>query len=201
MAEESLDSFAMRDFVHRWQGGDPEAADALLRAARHRLERMTEKMLSDFPVVRKFAEASDVLQASSMRLLHALRELKPESKRRFYSLAAIQIRRELLDLARYFHRPAFRRAASDVDAATLSSDESYEGPATDTNVELWRQFHEAVDKLPTIEREVIGLVFYHGWTQRQIGELLQMDERTVRRRWQSACLQLRELVGTRLPRP
>jgi DNA-directed RNA polymerase specialized sigma24 family protein len=43
-------------------------------------------------------------------------------------------------------------------------------------------------------------VFYHGWTQAQIAELFEVDERTIRRRWQSACLRLNELVGGDLPR-
>ena len=70
----------------------------------------------------------------------------------------------------------------------------------DDDLDLWRQFHVSVDALPEVEREVIGLAFYHGWTQRQMADLLQIDERTVRRRWQSACLRLRELVGDKLPR-
>ena len=28
------------------------------------------------------------------------------------------------------------------------------------------------------------LTFYHGWTQAEIAELFQVDERTIRRRWQ-----------------
>jgi RNA polymerase sigma factor (sigma-70 family) len=69
----------------------------------------------------------------------------------------------------------------------------------ENDLELWCRFHEAVKELPAEEQEVVGLVFYHGWTQAQIAELLQVDERTVRRRWQSACLQLNQLVGENLP--
>jgi DNA-directed RNA polymerase specialized sigma24 family protein len=46
---------------------------------------------------------------------------------------------------------------------------------------------------------VIGLAFYHGWTQAQMAELFGVDERTIRRRWQSGCLLLNHLVGERLP--
>ncbi len=52
-----------------------------------------------------------------------------------------------------------------------------------------------MDQLPVEEREVVGLVFYHGWTQAKIAELFDVDERTIRRRWSSACERLRELVG------
>jgi RNA polymerase sigma-70 factor (ECF subfamily) len=59
----------------------------------------------------------------------------------------------------------------------------------------WVRFHEAVDQLPIEEREVVGLAFYHGWKQYQIAELFQVDERTIRRRWASACKKIRAKVG------
>jgi DNA-directed RNA polymerase specialized sigma24 family protein len=66
----------------------------------------------------------------------------------------------------------------------------------------WRcRFHEAVDQLPGEEREVLRLVFYHRWSQPQIAELFQADERKLRRGWRSAGLQLRRLVGAELPQP
>jgi DNA-directed RNA polymerase specialized sigma24 family protein len=34
-------------------------------------------------------------------------------------------------------------------------------------------------------------VFYHGWTQVKIAELFGVDERTIRRRWATACDRLR----------
>ena len=40
----------------------------------------------------------------------------------------------------------------------------------------------------------MGLVFYHGWTQAQIAAFFQTSERTIRRRWQSACLKLDQMV-------
>jgi RNA polymerase sigma factor (sigma-70 family) len=68
-------------------------------------------------------------------------------------------------------------------------------------LELWQRFHAAVEELPSEEREVVGLAFYHGWTQAQIGELIGVDERTIRRRWHRACLRLAEQLDGRLPGP
>jgi RNA polymerase sigma factor (sigma-70 family) len=56
-----------------------------------------------------------------------------------------------------------------------------------------------VEHLPEDEREVVGLIFYHGWTQAEAAELLGVDARTVRRRWRSACLRLSEELGGHLP--
>jgi DNA-directed RNA polymerase specialized sigma24 family protein len=56
-----------------------------------------------------------------------------------------------------------------------------------------------VAQLPEEECEVLSLAFYHGWKQAQIADLLGVDVRTVRRRWQGACLRLNRLVGEDLP--
>jgi RNA polymerase sigma-70 factor (ECF subfamily) len=65
----------------------------------------------------------------------------------------------------------------------------------DFDPERWILFHEAVDRLPIEEREVVGLRFYHGWKQKHIAELFQVDVRTVRRRWSSAREKLQVLAG------
>jgi RNA polymerase sigma factor (sigma-70 family) len=47
-----------------------------------------------------------------------------------------------------------------------------------------------VARLPVEEREVVGLVFYHGYTQAEVAELLQVSGRTVKRLWQAALRKL-----------
>jgi hypothetical protein len=46
---------------------------------------------------------------------------------------------------------------------------------------------------PAEEREVMGLVFYHSWTQAQV------TERTVRNWWRSAVRLLTAALGGDLP--
>ena len=81
------------------------------------------------------------------------------------------------------------------DSSTTNTPEPAAPDDTGPESERWVRFHEAVDRLPTEEREVVGLVFYHGWTRDRIAELFGVDERTVRRRWSAACQRLRELAG------
>jgi RNA polymerase sigma-70 factor (ECF subfamily) len=131
------------------------------------------------------------------RLLNTLQKLQPPTTRDFFNLAAAHVRRELLDLAR-------RHSGRNRPGSVPLIDDSELGPAAPDllpadELELWTRFHEAVERLPTIEREVFSLAFYHGWTQVQIAELFDVDERTVRRRWQTACHQLTRLVGGNLP--
>ena len=46
---------------------------------------------------------------------------------------------------------------------------------------------------------MLMLTFYHGWKQADIAVLFQVDERTIRRRWQAASVRLGEQLGGRLP--
>jgi RNA polymerase sigma-70 factor (ECF subfamily) len=149
-------------------------------------------MLRGFPGVKRFADTDDILQNALLRLLRSLEATRPESTRDFFNLAAVQIRRELLDLARKFRGRAGPLPGDDVAAETTDG--------LDMDLDSWTAFHEAADKLPVEEREVISLKFYHGWTQPQIAEVLNVDERTVRRRWRSACAKLTEVLGGKLPR-
>ncbi len=158
------------------------------------------KMLQRFPAVRRWEETGDVLQNALVRLLRAIQAIKPASTRDFFGLAAEQIRRELLDLARHYRsakRPGDNLATH--GDSILRDVVVVDGAESGDNLDRWYDFHQAVSNLPAEEREVIGLVFYHGWTQARIAELFQTSERTIRRRWQSACLKLDKLVGNGLP--
>ncbi len=194
MPDQSLNTIALQACLDRWQAGDRDAADDLLRMALSRLEKLARRMTRAFPNVRGLADTDDVLQNSLLRFLRTLQNLRPATTRDFFNLAAVHIRRELLDLAR---RGKGKRTVP-IDSIGSSTPNVPEPAAPDSGGpegDQWVRFHEAVDQLPVEEREVVGLVFYHGWTQDRIAELFQVDERTIRRRWSSACQRLRSIVG------
>jgi RNA polymerase sigma factor (sigma-70 family) len=203
MPDSSFDSIQMQQCIERWQTDDRAAADELLRAAGRRLEDLTRRLFRGFPRVQDWVETADVFQGSVLRLVNALREVRPASTRDFFNLAAVQTRRELIDLARRFRGERFARLAP-TGAANDSSVDSplnaVSAPAPEgEELERWAAFHEAVERLPVEEREVISLVFYHGWIQAEVAQLLQCSERTVQRRWASGCLALHQALGGRLP--
>src|SRR3978361_1443144 len=100
MAEPAFNSINLQEFIRRWQAGGRGAADDLLRATSTRLEKLARRMTRSFPNVRGQADTSDVLQNSLMRLLRTLLTIRPKTTRDYFNLAAVHIRRELLDLAR-----------------------------------------------------------------------------------------------------
>ncbi len=193
MSDGSVDTVDLRRWLDRIEAGDLAARDELLRGVGKQLERLARKMLRKFPGVGRWADTHDVLQNAILRLLRALQEVRPANTREFYGLAATQIRRELLDLARHFYGPHGQGANH---ASLAPGGASPPGEPADKDdpddLERWCAFHEQVEQLPAEEREVVGLIFYHGWTQAQVAELLQVAERTVRRRWDAALVKLHQ---------
>lgn len=197
----------IRGYVERMKGGDLLAQDDLIRGVCERLEQLARKMLKRFPNVRRWAETGDVLQSALIRLLRSLQQMEtPASSREFYALAAAQLRRELLDLARHYaSSKGPGNCQVGLQPSGTESSGSFDPPAPqDDPAELdkWYSFHREVEKLPAEEREVVGLIFYHGWKQAQVADLFQVTERTVRRRWSSAMVKLHQaLSGGAEPAP
>jgi RNA polymerase sigma factor (sigma-70 family) len=190
----------MHAWLDRFRAGDREACDALIRATGRRLERLARRMLRDFANLRPLTDTGDVLNGALLRLVETLRKIDPPppSARDFFFLAACHVRRELLDLARYYgtlkrggERPLSLGPADSDGRGIDPADPVSEAPDA---LESWTRFHEAVEQLPAEERELVGLRFYHGCTPAQVAELLGLEERTYRRRWRAACVALSQLV-------
>jgi RNA polymerase sigma factor (sigma-70 family) len=196
MSDSSLRTVWLHDCIRRMRAGDRSASDELLRVTGDRLENLARRMLRDFHKVRRLADTGDVYQEAVVRLLHSLGQLDPPpaSVRDFLGLAVTHIRRELLDLAR---RSSAAKRRGDERLGSAEPIDTAEGD--DDKLDLWCRFHEEVGRLPAEEREVVGLTFYHGWTQVEIAELMNVDERTVRRRWHTGCLKLTEALAGELP--
>src|SRR4051812_9531965 len=179
MSDAPVDTVQLHNWLDRMRGGDNAARDDLLRHVCGRLERLARKMLRRFPRVQHWVQTDDVLQNALMRLLRALEQVRPDSMRDFFGLAATQMRRELLDLARHFFGPqgAGAHAAGQPGENTVSGAADPADPAdrveTREDLERWCLFHQQVEQLPLEEREVVGLIFYHGWTQAQVADLFQ----------------------------
>jgi RNA polymerase sigma factor (sigma-70 family) len=192
--EPEFDTIRLHACIDQMRSGDSRGADRLLRQVGDRLERLARRMIKSFPNVSRWTDTEDVLQSALVRLLHSLRALSPAHTRDFFNLAAVHIRRELLDLARQYRHhldPAHGEAQDHSDALAAIPDHGNSAQ----DLDLWTAFHEEVERLPAEEREVIGLTFYHGWTQAQIAELFGVDERTIRRRTKVARTKLTCILG------
>ena len=91
--------------VDRLRAGQPDARSELIELSYQRLLRLTRKMLKDFAVVKRFEETDDVFQQAGLRLWKSLEHVEPDSSRHFLNLAALQVRRELIELSRRYTGP------------------------------------------------------------------------------------------------
>jgi RNA polymerase sigma-70 factor (ECF subfamily) len=188
----------MQQLLDGWAAGDVAARDRLLDRAGQRLLALTRRMLRGYPHLRRWEQTDDVFQSAVLRLYRSLGDVRPDSIAQFFGLAATQIRRTLIDLARHHFGPdgAAARHRSDVGGHTKSNgsrDSSLvradEPPET---LDAWARFHEAVEALPRDEREAFSVIWYGEATQKEAAELLGVTERTVLRRLVRARLLLHE---------
>lgn len=183
--------------------GSGEARNELISLTYHRLYSMAESQFRVFLRLKRHVETSDVVQAVLLKLHRALQEVKPQTARHFYSLAATQIRRELIDLWRYYFRPAGPGSNHGSNAYFARPGQLVwhveHRPATENEQAVplaeWAEFHQLVEQLPEIEREVFDLLWYQGLTQGEAASLLDVSERTVKKRWQSARELICRLMG------
>jgi RNA polymerase sigma-70 factor (ECF subfamily) len=194
MSAPSVHTTQVRLWLERMRAGDRSAHAELLRSVGDRLERLTRKMLRSFPRVHGRFQTGDVLQNSLLRLLRALEAVDPASTREFFSLAAVQIRRELLDLARRIKRMAYETAPVGGNHGSDAGPEPVDERDDPDDLEKWTQLHQEVENLPAEEREVVSLIIYHDWTQAEVAELFQVTTRTVQRHWRSALRKLHHVL-------
>jgi len=192
---DALSTTSLHEMLARSQRGDTAALDELIRRIGQRLQRLAGKMLRGFPGVSAREQTDDVLQNALLRVSRSLHEVRPASTADFFRLAAEQIRRELLDLAR-FHR---RRSSINHPLDGRKLDVPDHNAPDERDLDRWQALHERAEQLPVDLREVFALTFYHGRTQAEIAEVLGTSDRQVRRLWREACLRLDELLGGDLP--
>ncbi|MEW4564430.1 sigma-70 family RNA polymerase sigma factor [Bremerella sp. JC770] len=189
--------------IQRLNEGDEAAANDLFNATAERLLRLTRNMLKGFPNVARWEQTDDVFQNASLRFYQALRETQLTDARHYFRLAALQIRRELIDMARHYQGP---QGMGSNHQTQLADPQDAEKPQPYEHAEVtndpghlaeWQEFHSRVEQLPVDEKDVFDLLWYHDLSQEQAAEVLQTSVRTVRRRWRSARLMLHDvLMGT-----
>jgi DNA-directed RNA polymerase specialized sigma24 family protein len=201
------------DWLGRLRQGDDSARDVLIQHSCERLRLLTRRMLNDYERVRRWEATDDVLQNALLRLHRALSEVHPTSARDYINFAAIQIRRELIDLARRHFGPHGIGTMQDsgqcgpADAGSRAAGcpepgDGGDGTFNPAGLAEWTEFHAQVAALPDATREVFQLIWYEGLTQGEAAVVLGVSRRTVIRQWRVACVELYRVIhGAPLPVP
>ncbi len=196
-------TIAVQRCIDRINAGDSDVRDELIGIAFERLQRIAKKMKNGYDRVGRWEQTDDIVQNASMRLFESLKHVKIVDSRHFYRLAALQIRRELIDLCRHYHgrhglganhQTQMHAAADNTVAPPLH--EVGQNSDDPQHMQQWSEFHESVDQLPENEREVFEMLWYHELPQEEVAKIVGLSVRQVKRIWRSAKLRLHDqLVG------
>lgn len=193
--------FLIEDSLAQLATGNDSARQAVLELASERLYRLSRVMFHRFPALRNWEETPDIHQRAMLRLFQALGDVRPETARQLFNLAALQVKRILIDLSRHYsstHDGILRHPVpvSFQPQALEHLDQQYQDSSLQPgSLENWTIFHKMIGTLPSAEREVVMLLFYDGLSQENVANLMEISVRTVKRLWQSAKLTLRESMG------
>jgi DNA-directed RNA polymerase specialized sigma24 family protein len=111
------DDAALTESVARLAAGDLSARERILERCGTRLRLLARRMLRRFPEVHRHDDIDDVFQQAALRLHDALGDMprRGETPRSIMALAATQVRRTLLDLARRNRGPWSHAANHDTN--------------------------------------------------------------------------------------
>lgn len=186
--------------LKRLAAGDAGAREDLIAWASERMREIAHRMLRTFPTVSRWEETDDVVQNALLRLDRALRSIVPTDARGLVGLAATQVRRELLDLAKKHrgpesyaanHETNYQRLDGELRAKVDDAAQDREGAE---DMDRWTRLHTVAGELPEEERDVFHMCWYLGLKQEEIATLLGCSVRTVKRRWEAAKQALAEAV-------
>ena len=100
--ELALDERKISDICERINQGDSGAFDDVVDLFGDRFRSQVRRMLRSYPRLRRWEETDDVYQSLLIKLHRALTSVSISSASEVFALAATQIRRTLIDLARHY---------------------------------------------------------------------------------------------------
>lgn len=179
------------ELIARVHAGEPGAKDALFVAAYGELRRLARSRLYR-------GGRSTVLDTTALvheSYLRFVREgrLHADDRRAFFAYASSVMRSVIIDTVR--ERLAEKRGG-DLQRITLGNHISDELQGSE---ELIVGVHEALGALAQAEprmAQIVEMRYFGGYTESEIGETLNLTERTVRRDWDKAKLLLAAMLRT-----
>ncbi|WP_422017766.1 ECF-type sigma factor [Roseateles sp.] len=182
-----MDEHEVDALIARVNAGEAGAQDALFATAYPALRELARTRLRDGGGHAGGLHTTQLVHESYLRLARSQR-LKPENRREFFAYAARVMREFIVDTLR-------RREGSGAGEA-LTLDTRIEGEQPQGQDEVLK-VHEALASLQAVEprlAQVVEMRYFGGYTEVEIGEVLGLTERTVRRDWDKARLMLLALL-------
>lgn len=193
----------IQECLDRLAANDPAAKAELVRLAEGRLLALTRKLLGGFRRVREnFDDTTGVFNEAYLKLHRSLEQVKPPTVREFMGLAALEIRRVLVDQIRKLvgrgetPHPSVSQFSlfADKDESGRSLDPPAKGE-DESRLILVLDLLEAVEKLDDTEREAVHLIFFQGLTQAEAAKVMAVHKDTVKRYWAAARVRLADKLA------
>lgn len=167
-----------------WAQGDRSAGSHLFDRHFRTVDRYFRNKLIGRP-----ADAEDLVQRTFLRCIEIHHRFDPSSSFRAFLLGVgHNILRE------YFRRNA--RHNGRIDFGTVSLCDLAPGPSTIVAAgRVAQQLLDALRKIPLSDQTVLELFYWEGMSAREVGEVLECPEGTVRTRLRSARIRLSKALG------
>ncbi len=171
-------SLNLTEQLQRFSDGDREIADALLRQVLPELHRIAVRELGRERYIVPFSP-TELIHETWLKSLHK-GGWKVTSRTHFYSVAALAMRRVLVDFAR--SRLAQRRGSGDMPTSLQDSGAEPFTPDHALLVEIGLLMERLEKEHPESVR-VVDLHYIAGFTLEEIADVTGLTLRQVRRRW------------------
>ncbi len=181
----------IRELIRRLNADEPGAQAALFATAYDDLRRMARSRLRDGGR-NTYLDTTALVHESYLRFLNS-GQLRTDDRRAFFAYAARVMRSVIIDAVR--ERQA-QRHGGDLARLTLDTQLNEQLPAAENEL---LHIHEALDVLAQVEprlAKVVEMRYFGGYSEAEIAEALDMNERTVRRDWEKARLLLMNSLET-----
>ena len=179
----------LSDLIRRVNAGMPGALDALFAASYGELRKLARSRLYDGGR-NTMLDTTALVHESYLRFIRG-GQLRSDGRRAFFAYASQVMRSVIIDAVR--ERRAARRGG-DLRRTTLDTGISDSLPSGEDEA---LAVHEALDTLAEADprlAKVVEMRYFGGYSESEIGEALQVNERTVRRDWEKARLLLVSLL-------
>ena len=179
----------LSDLIRRVNAGVPGAQDALFAASYGELRKLARSRLYDGGR-NTMLDTTALVHESYLRFIRG-GQLRSDGRRAFFAYASQVMRSVIIDAVR--ERRAERRGG-DLRRTTLDTGIGDNLPNGEDEA---LDVHEALDTLAEADprlAKVMEMRYFGGYSEAEIGEALQVNERTVRRDWEKARLLLVSLL-------
>ncbi len=187
----------LHEAVVRFNAGDPAAKEELLGHVRHRLMAITRGRLrgpGGFTQVARWNETDDVVQEACLLLAKTLEQVPINSGDHFLRLAALQIKRTLLNMHAHVNTQSHYSAKLEEGPARVD-DGGPDGrlalaPARTDTLFRWDKFLDHFKTLSEEQRQMLDDIFFNGCTRQETADRLKIGITTFKDRWLRLKLQL-----------